>query len=122
MQPEEVSEHAWDDEAQDPEVGRIDVLIRLAYSLLFMVVISLLESLLVVVVVFQLLYSLATEALPSPRLQALANGIVAYFYQVLRYLTHNDSIIPFPFSDFPNPLEASRPPYAEHKAPTEAAE
>ena len=59
-------------------------------------------------------------AVPSTRLQAFANRIVAYFYQMLRYLTHNDSVIPFPFSDFPAPLEASRRPYADQGTPAEA--
>ena len=35
-----------------------------------------------------------------------------YYTQMLRYLTHNDSLVPFPFSDFPNPTEPGRPAYA----------
>jgi hypothetical protein len=31
---------------------------------------------------------------------------------MLRYLTHNDSLVPFPFSDFPTPAEPSHPAYA----------
>lgn len=93
------------------EIARPDVVIRIVYSLLFGIVIGVLESLLLVIVAFQLIYSLVTQKLPSPRLQSFANGLVAYFRQILRYLTHNDSVIPFPFSDMPEPLEPTKPPY-----------
>ena len=110
---DEITENdEWCDLGERPEVSRVDALIRALYSLLFALIISLLESVLLVIVAFQLLYSFATEKLPSPRVQAFANGIVAYFYQMLRYLTHNDSVIPFPFSDFPTPLEPGRLAYA----------
>ncbi len=112
MEFDEMGESNWSDHAELPEVSRGDVLIRALYSLLFALIISLLESALFAVVVFQLLYSLLTERLPSSRVQTFANGIVAYFYQMLRYLTHNDSVVPFPFSDFPTPLEPGRLAYA----------
>jgi hypothetical protein len=122
MEIEETAPGDWSDEAAAPEISRGDVALRALYSLLFGLIISLLESLLFVVVIFQLLYSLVTEKLPSSRVQAFGNGITAYFYQMLRYLTHNDSVIPFPFSDLPAPREPSRPAYAPHRAETDAGD
>ena len=94
------------------DIDRSDVGVRIVYSLLFALILSVLESLIFVIVVYQLIFSLITQRVPGERVQAFANGIVAYFRQILRYLTHNDSVIPFPFSDFPEPLQESRPAYA----------
>jgi hypothetical protein len=103
--------------ADDDTLERPDIALRAVYSVLFALVISVLETLLAVIVVFQLGYSLATSRMPSERLQAFANGITAYFYQILRYLTHNDSLLPFPFSDFPTPLQPTYPAYAPPAEP-----
>ncbi|MBW2229204.1 MAG: DUF4389 domain-containing protein [Deltaproteobacteria bacterium] len=111
MEMDEITGHDWAEGDAADEVARPDVVIRIVYSLLFAVVASILESLLFVIIAFQLLFSLITQKLPSPRLQSFANRLVAYFRQILRYLTHNDSVIPFPFSDLPDPLEPTNPAY-----------
>jgi hypothetical protein len=100
----------WEEEEmREPHrVDRGDVVVRALYSVLFAIAISLLESVLFFVVVFQLVYSGVTQTHPSERLQHFANGLVAYFHQILRYLVHGDSVVPFPFSDFPDSVE-SRP-------------
>ncbi len=95
------------------EIDRSDVGVRIVYTLLFAIVLSVLESLIFVVVTYQLLYSLVMQRLPGERVQGFANGLVAYFRQILRYITHNDSVMPFPFSDFPEPLEPTRDAYAD---------
>jgi len=94
------------------EIDRTDVGVRIVYTLLFALILSVLESLIFAVVAYQLVYSLITQRLPGERVQTFANGAVAYFRQILRYVSHNDSVIPFPFSDFPQPLQPSRPAYA----------
>jgi hypothetical protein len=109
--------HEWSSDEPTPETDedaleRPDIVLRAVYSVLFVLAISVLESLLAVVVVFQLVYSLVTRQMPSERVQAFANGITAYFYQILRYVTHNDSLLPFPFSDFPTPQQPTYPAYA----------
>jgi len=93
-------------------LDRSTIALRAVLSLLLALVLSVLNSLLAVVVIFQLVYSFVSQSLPSPRVQELGNNVTAYYYQVLRYITHNDSQIPFPFSDFPTPLEDGRPAYA----------
>ena len=98
------------------DIDRSDVGVRIVYTLLFALILSVLETLIFAVVAYQLVYSLITQHVPGERVQGFANGIIAYFRQILRYLSHNDSMIPFPFSDFPEPLEPSRPAYANGAA------
>ncbi len=100
------------DDEETPELERRAIALRPAFSLLLAMILSVLNSLLAVVVIFQLVYSFVTQSMPSARVQELGNKVTAFYYQVLRYLTHNDSQIPFPFSDFPAPLEVGRPAYA----------
>ena len=106
----EIGDPRDDDEAS--ELDRGTIALRAVFSLLLALVLSVLNSLLAVVVIFQMVYSFVSQSIPSPRVQELGNNVTAYYYQVLRYLTHNDSQIPFPFSDFPTPLEVGRPAYA----------
>jgi hypothetical protein len=112
MDLDELRQHDWNAGEDSIAVSRSDVVIRIVYSIVLGLILWLLDTLLWVVVVFQLVFSLITRTLPSARLQRFANAVAAYYYQVLRYLTHNDSVIPFPFSDLPEPLEPTRPAYA----------
>ncbi len=91
--------------SEDLEIDRVDTLLRILYSVLFMLGLGVLESVIYVLVAFQLGYSLITQSPPSERVGEVANRLVAYYYRVLRYLTHTDPERPFPFSDFPPPVE-----------------
>ncbi len=88
------------------EVDRADTGIRIALTLLFVLIAAMIESVLSVIVVFELLWTLITKEAPSPRVRELANRIVGYYYRIGRYLTYNESRLPFPFTDFPRALEA----------------
>ena len=103
-----MTEDARMDEDTHPEqeVDRADTGIRIALTLLFVLIAAMIESLLSVIVVFELLWTLVTKEAPSPRVRELANRIVAYYYRIGRYLTYNESRLPFPFADFPRALEA----------------
>ncbi len=97
------------DEAVEPGVDdfvpRGETGLRIGLTVLFVVVASVVETLLAVIVLFELISTLATERPPSPRIRDLANRIISYYYRVGRYLTYNESRVPFPFSDFPDPVE-----------------
>lgn len=97
-------------EYEDDRIERTDTALRILYSLLFALIISVLETVVGAIVVFQLVYTLVTKQEPSRRVSDLGNRISAYFYRMLRYLTHNSDQLPFPFTDFPQPIE---PPYVE---------
>ena len=95
-------------------IERTDTALRMAYSLLFAVIISVLETVVGAIVIFQLLFTLVTKREPSQRVSELGNRISTYFYRMLRYLTHNSDELPFPFNDFPDAIEA---PFIEGPEP-----
>lgn len=90
---------------EDERIPRGETGLRILLSLLFVVVAGVLETVLGVVVVFQWIAALATERPPSPRVRDFANRTITYYYKLGRYLTYNESRVPFPFSDFPDALE-----------------
>ena len=92
-------------EYEEEEIDRRDTGVRIALTLLFVLIAAAIESVLTLIVVFQLLWTLATRQAPSRRLRELANRIIAYYYRIGRYLTYNESRLPFPFADFPASLE-----------------
>ena len=49
--------------------------------------------------------------MPSARLREFANAVIAYQYRLLRYVTYNESTVPFPFSQFPQVLEPTGSPH-----------
>lgn len=89
----------------DGEIPRKETLYRLALTILFAVVAGAVRTVLGLIVIFELIYALITRRPPGVRVRGLANQITTYYYRLLRYLTYNESRIPFPFSDFPEPLE-----------------
>jgi hypothetical protein len=98
-------EHAEDDPRSDGEIPRTETLIRLALTLLFALVAGAIRTVIGLLVLFELGWTLVTRRPPGERVRELANRIVAYHYKILRYVTYNESRVPFPFSDFPQPLE-----------------
>jgi hypothetical protein len=68
----------------------------------------LVESVVGLIIVFALLWALITQQPPSLRVRAFANRIITYYYRIGRYLTYNESLVPFPFSDFPEAIEKPR--------------
>ncbi len=93
-------------ESERTEIERTDTGLRVLYSLLFWLIAGALEAVLGLLIVFDLLYTLVTGQLPPERLRELGNRISAYFYRIGRYLSYNESALPFPFSEFPAEIEA----------------
>ena len=87
------------------EIERGDTAVRLGLTLFFVLVNGVLNSILGVTVVFELLWALVAKLPPSPQVRSFANRLVAYQYRVRRYMTYNESVVPFPFGDFPDELE-----------------
>ncbi len=105
-------------EYEDDFIPRRDTALRIALTVLFVIVASVVETLLGLIVFFELVASLVTQRPPSERVRELANRIVSYYYRIGRYLTYNESRVPFPFDEFPAPVEgdAFRPGASESKA------
>ncbi len=89
----------------DGEIERGETGIRILLTLLFVMVAAAIEAVLAVVVVFELAWTLITRQPPNDWVRDLANRVIAYYYRIGRYLTYNDSHVPFPFSPFPPALE-----------------
>lgn len=103
-----MNDHVLDAHAEtlEPEIDRRDTGIRIALTLLFAIIHGVVvDTVLGVIIVFNLLWCLITRQPPSARLRELANRIVTFDYRIQRYLTYNEATLPFPFSDFPEPLE-----------------
>ena len=98
------AEYASADRASD-EIERRDTGIRILLTILFALIATVVETVLSVIVLFALIWALVTRQAPSLRVRTLANRIIAYYYRIGRYLTYNESRVPFPFSDFPDALE-----------------
>ena len=93
------------DEYGEDEVDRGETGIRIALTVLFALIAAVLRTALGLIVIFELLWTLVTKLSPSPRLRDFANRIIAYYYRIGRYMTYNESRVPFPFTDFPAALE-----------------
>lgn len=99
------AEDRLDESHANDFIPRADTALRAGFTLLFVVVASVLETVLALVVLFELGVALVTERPPSPRVRDFANRIVSYYYRLGRWITYNESRLPFPFSDFPDPVE-----------------
>ncbi len=75
---------------------------RILFTLLFILIVRVVESVLAIVILFELAYCLITKRVPSDRVVRLADRLVRYGYQIGQYLTYNKVQPPFPFDDFPN--------------------
>lgn len=84
---------------------RKQIAIRLLYSILFMVVLEFLKSIIQLTVVFQYVYLLITRSYSNPA-RRFANKVSTYAYRVMRYLSLNENIRPFPFSEIPEEQHA----------------
>jgi hypothetical protein len=87
-------------------VSRTQILIRLLYTVLFLIVLSIVHFLIQLATVFQYLMLLITLS-PSEPVRRVSNQVAAYGYRVMRYLALNDNVRPFPFTEFPPEMEPS---------------
>jgi len=90
-------------------VSRTQILIRLLFTLLYLIVFGIVHALINLATVFQYILLLITLS-PSEPVRHVSNQLAVYGYRVMRYLTLNDNQRPFPFSDFPQEME---PPVGE---------
>lgn len=70
------------------------------YMLLFAVLYSLAEFVLIAVVVLQFLLKLFTGE-TNPRLLKLGQSLATYIYQIIEFLTFNSDYQPYPFGAWP---------------------
>lgn len=98
------------------EIDRGATAIRIVLTVLFAIIARVVELLLTVLVVFELAFTLVTQQPPRRKIRDFANQVCAYLYRVTRYLTYNEAEPPFPFTDFPEALEAPTDAYDDDEA------
>lgn len=94
-------ESASGDPDEGEEVERVETLIRLLYTLLFFLIIQVLEAAVGVIVFFQLLFALITNRTPNPAVTDFGRKVIEYGYQIGHYVTYNRARPPFPFDELP---------------------
>ena len=92
-------------------VSRSQIIIRLLYTVLFFIVFGIVQTIINLATVFQYIVLLITLK-PNEPVRRFANQVAAYGYRVMRYLTLNDNLRPFPFNELPQDIE---PPVSEVK-------
>jgi hypothetical protein len=90
--------------SQEMTTSRKDILIRLLYTFLYFVVFEIIKVIIQVAVVFQYIFLFITLDCSKP-VRHFSNKLATYTYEVIRYLTLNKNLRPYPFNDFPEPLE-----------------
>ena len=85
--------------SQDP-IPRGKIGIRLIFTLIFLVILSLMHFIIQMTTLIQYVILLITRSYSEP-LRSFSNKAAAYVYRIIRYITLNDNIRPFPFTDFP---------------------
>ena len=92
------------DELSQGAIPRGKIGIRLIFTLLFLVILSLMHFLIQMIALIQYVVLLITRSYSEP-LRSFSNKAAAYVYRLIRYITLNDNIRPFPFTDFPQEIE-----------------
>jgi hypothetical protein len=82
------------------QAGHSSRWLRVVYMILFAVLFKAAEFVMWVVVVFQMVITLATDT-PNERLQRFGRQLSIYVCSLWMFLTYNTEKKPFPFSDWP---------------------
>jgi hypothetical protein len=83
--------------------------IRLIFTLLFLVILSVMHFIIQVIALIQYVILLITRSYSEP-LRSFSNRAAVYVYKIIRYITLNDNIRPFPFVEFPQEMENPEEP------------
>jgi len=86
-------------------LSRKKIAIRFLYTLFFLIVFEILKVIIQVTVLFQYIYLFITRAYNDP-VRRFSNKVSIFAYRVIRYLTLSENKCPYPFSDFPEEMEA----------------
>ena len=94
----DASEHNGDGDY----VERVETTIRILYTLLFFLILRVVEAATGVIVLFQLIFALVTNRAPNPAVGDFARRVIEYGYQIAHYVTYNRERPPFPFDELPD--------------------
>jgi len=85
---------------------RKKIVVRLLYTLFFLIIFEILKIIIQVSVLFQYVYLLISKTYNNP-VRNFTNKVSVYAYKVLRYVALNENEKPYPFHDFPEEMELS---------------
>jgi hypothetical protein len=88
--------------AEHDDVDRVETFIRILYTLLFFLILRVIEAATGVIVLFQLVFALITNRTPNPAVSDFARRIIEYGYQIAYYVSYNRERPPFPFDELPD--------------------
>ncbi len=91
------------------ETSRKQIAIRFLFTILFLIVFEIVKTIIQVAVIFQYIYLFITKKHSEP-VRNFSNKVTTYGYKVLRYVTLNENLKPFPFTEFPKEVD---PPDSE---------
>jgi len=109
------------EETMKARLSESSIWIRALYMLLFAIAWSIGEMLLAAIAIFQFVMVLITGS-ANEALLRFGRNLGAYFNQIAQFLTFNDDVRPYPFSDWPDePVTTALwgPGGAPQDAPTE---
>jgi hypothetical protein len=86
--------------------SRKKIVVRLLYTLFFLIIFEILKIIIQVSVLFQYVYLLISKTYNNP-VRNFTNKVSVYAYKVLRYVALNENEKPYPFHDFPQEMELS---------------
>jgi predicted membrane protein len=87
------------------ETSRKQIAIRFLFTILFLIVFEIIKTIIQVAVLFQYVYLFITKK-PNEPVRTFSNKVTTYGYKVLRYLTLNENLKPFPFTEFPKEMDS----------------
>ncbi|MDF1582963.1 MAG: DUF4389 domain-containing protein [Methyloprofundus sp.] len=87
------------DEQLNNNLKQVGTWKRIAFILIFAIIIGVVRTLLWVVVLLQIASALLTGD-PNQHILSFGQKLAAYIYHILLFLTFNTEQIPFPFSDW----------------------
>jgi hypothetical protein len=94
---------------QEKQNARKEMVPRLLYSFLFLVIYTFLNTVVQIIVIVQMGFVFFTGHV-NLGLRNLSNRLCNYIYQIIRYITFNESERPFPFGAMPEEKEAPSSP------------
>jgi len=86
-------------------IPRSKIVIRLIFTLIFLVILSLMHFIIQVLTLLQFIILLINKSYSEP-LRSFSNKAAAYVYRLIRYVTLNENIRPFPFAELPGEIES----------------
>ncbi|MGA2404121.1 MAG: DUF4389 domain-containing protein [Syntrophobacteraceae bacterium] len=86
-------------------IPRGKILIRLIFTLICLVILSIMHFIIQMTTLIQYIVLLITRSYSEP-LRSFSNKAAVYVYRLIRYVTLNENARPFPFAEFPKEMES----------------